>query len=110
MTTARTAQSRIRKARAELDSAHAGIERDIAPLRRAINRRRMAWIVASGFAGGFALSWLPPRLWARVGAAAGSGAAILARSLLTPMIAGALLARRPANPGDGAEREHGAQS
>jgi hypothetical protein len=97
-TTARKAQTRIRKARSELASAQSGIERDIAPWRRAFNRRRMAWIVAGGFAGGFALSWLPPRLWARIGAAAGSSAAIVARSLLTPMIAGALLARKEARP------------
>lgn len=94
MTTARTAQTRIRTARAELASAQSGIERDIGPWRRAFNRRRMAWIVAGGFVGGFALSWLPPRLWARIGAAAGSSAAIVARSLLTPIIAGALLARK----------------
>ncbi|HSE13859.1 MAG TPA: hypothetical protein VLB69_14595 [Rudaea sp.] len=108
MKTARMAQTRIRKARAELASAHAGIERDIAPWRRALNRRRMAWIVAGGFVGGFALSWLPPRLWARIGAVVGSSAAVMARSLVTPMIAGALLARKEDRAAAAAESEESA--
>jgi polyferredoxin len=94
MTTARAAKTRIRTARTELALAQSGIKRDLAPWREAFNRRRTAWIVAGGFAGGLALAWLPPRLWAKIGSVAGSGAALAARSLLTPMIAGALLARK----------------
>ena len=94
MTTARAAKTRIRTARTELALAQSGIQRDLAPWREAFNRRRTAWIVAGGFAGGLALAWLPPRLWAKIGSVAGSGAALAARSLLTPMIAGALLVRK----------------
>jgi hypothetical protein len=94
MTAARTAKTRIRTARAELALARSEVRRDLEPWREAFNRHRTAWIVAGGFAGGLALAWLPTRLWAKVGAVAGSGAAMAARSLLTPMIAGALLARK----------------
>ena len=102
MTTARLAKTRMRKATAELAVAGSGIKRDLAPWRAAFNRRRTVWIVAGGFAGGMALAWLPPRLWARIGAVAGSGAALAARSVLTPMIAGALLSRKqpPASAGE----------
>jgi len=40
------------------------------------------------------MAWLPRRAWARIGAVAGSCAGIVARSVLTPMIAGAFLARK----------------
>ena len=106
-TSARKAKSRIHAARTELESARTGIERDIAPWRRSFERRRIAWVVAGGFAGGFALSLLPPKLWARIGALVGSSAAIMARSLVTPMIAGALLARKEPLP-PAAESEHSA--
>jgi hypothetical protein len=94
MTTSQLAKTRIRAATADLAVARSGIERDLAPLRAAFNRRRMVWIVAGGFAGGMALALLPRRLWAGIGAMAGSGAALVARSMLTPMIAGALMARK----------------
>jgi len=96
MTTARAAKTRIRTARTELALAQSELRHDLEPWREAFNRRRTAWILASGFAGGLALAWLPPRLWARIGSIAGSGAALMARSLLTPMIAGALVARAQA--------------
>ena len=95
-TSVRKAKSQIQTARTELDSARAGIDRDLAPWRDRFRQHRTAWIVAGGFAGGFALSWLPPKLWARIGSVVGGSAAIVARSLLTPMIAGALLARKDA--------------
>jgi hypothetical protein len=94
MTTARTAKTRIRNARTELALARSEVRRDLEPWRATFDRHRTAWIVAGGFAGGLALAWLPTRLWARIGAVAGSGAAMAARSLLTPMIAGALIARK----------------
>jgi hypothetical protein len=98
MTTARLAKTRIRKATAELAVATSGIKRDLTPLREAFNRRRTTWIVAGGFASGMALALLPPRLWARIGALTGGGAALVARSMLTPIIAGALMARKQPPP------------
>jgi len=96
MTTARAAKTRIRTARTELASAQSELRHDLEPWREAFNRRRTTWILAGGFVGGLALAWLPRRLWAGIGAVAGSGAALMARSLLTPMIAGALVARAQA--------------
>jgi hypothetical protein len=43
---------------------------------------------------GFALSSFSPRLWARLGAAMATSAALIARSVLTPMIAGAIAAHQ----------------
>jgi len=98
MTTASLARTRMRKATAEMAVAGSGIERDLAPWRAAFNRRRAVWIVAGGFASGMALACLPPRLWARIGALTGGGAALIARSMLTPRIAGALMARKQPPP------------
>jgi hypothetical protein len=100
------AKIRMRKATSELDAARSGIERDLAPWRAAFNRRRTAWIVAGVFAGGMALAWIPPWVWAGIGAVAGRSAALVARSLLTPMIAGALLARK--QPPASAAEQHSA--
>jgi hypothetical protein len=96
MTTARAAKTRIRTARTELALAQSELRHDIEPWREAFNRRRTTWILAGGFASGLALAWLPRRLWATIGSVAGGGAALMARSLLTPMIAGALVARAQA--------------
>jgi hypothetical protein len=96
-----TPQERIRLAEAELDAAHAALARDTDPIRTSFRRHRGAWIVGGGLVGGFALSWLPTRLWARVGAIVGGGAALAARSMLTPMIAGALMSRQPSADADG---------
>ncbi len=96
MTTARAAKTRIRTAQTELALAQSELRHDLEPWREAFHRRRTVWILAGGFAGGLALAWLPRRMWARIGSVAGSGAALMARSLLTPMIAGALVARAQA--------------
>ncbi len=93
---ARTAQDRVVEAQLELDMAHAALARDTTPLRTSLRRHRAAWIVAGGVVGGFALSWLPPRTWAKVGAFVGGSTAMIARSMLTPMIAGAIMSRASA--------------
>ena len=90
-----SAQARVRAAQAELDAAHRALARSSAPIEASIRRRRATWILASGFFGGLALSSLSPRLWARIGALVGSASALVARSVLTPMIAGALVSRTP---------------
>jgi len=92
----RSARARLRVAQSETMAAEAGFRREAAVLRAWFDQHRTACIVAGGFVGGLALSSLPRRAWSRIGAVAGGGAAALARSLLTPMIAGALLARRQA--------------
>ena len=49
--------------------------------------------VMQQLAGGFAVGMLPRGLWSGLGAMAGSIGAILVRSVLTPMLAGAVVAR-----------------
>ena len=99
MTAARTRpRQRIEAAQNNLAAAQQRLGHDAAVLRAAFNRRRATWIVAGGLAGGFALGALPPRVWSRVGALLGTSAAIVARSVLAPMIAGALFARECDKP------------
>jgi hypothetical protein len=98
-----TPQERIRLAEAELDAAQAALTRDTVPLRSSLRRHRGALIVGGGLISGFALCWLPTRLWARVGAIVGGGAAMAARSMITPMIAGALMSRQQAAAADGTD-------
>lgn len=95
-TRARNARARLRAAQLETDAAAERLQGDVARLRAWVRRHRIACIVAGGFLGGVALSALPRRMWARVGAIAGAGAAAIARSMLAPMIAGAFAAKAAA--------------
>ena len=83
----RAAQARVEAARLEL-TGHA------VALKATLQRRRIALIIGSGVATGLAAGLLPTRVWARIGGLVGGTAAILARSMVTPMVAGALLARK----------------
>jgi hypothetical protein len=101
------AAARVRKAEVDLASAEHALVTSARPWRSRMRRHRNALIVCSGFACGLALTFFPPRWWARIGAFAGSIAATAARSAFTPAIIGAVLShfRR----GDGAS-EMGAQA
>jgi hypothetical protein len=78
-------------------AAHARVANDLVPLCAAFARHRSAWIVGGGLVSGFALAFLPRRLWSGIGALLGGTAALVARSVVAPMIAGAIVAReRPA--------------
>ena len=90
MTSARSAAERVRTAQTTLEVAHSTLLRDTVPIRASFHRHPVAWIVAGGLLGGFALSWLPIRLWTKIGATLAGGGALIARSLLTPLIVGAL--------------------
>lgn len=92
MTGAGTAAGRVCAAQAALDAAHTAFVLETLPIKASFCRHRVAWIVGGGLLGGWALNWLPLRAWARIGAAIGGTGALLARSFLTPLIAGALLA------------------
>jgi hypothetical protein len=96
-TAAKNAKARLRAAQLETETASARLKQDVAVVRAWIARHQTACIVAGGFLSGVALSSLPTRLWSKVGAVAAAGAAAVARSMLTPMIAGAFLARRTAD-------------
>ena len=86
---------RLRAAAAQLrlESARRRFRDDTAPLRAGFARHRAAWLLTGGFAGGFAVGMLPRGLWSGLGAMAGSIGAMLVRSVLTPMLAGAVVAR-----------------
>lgn len=90
----KAARARMRAAQHDLEFAQGALRRDLVPVRAWVRRHRSACIVAGGLLSGFALAALSPRLWGRIGAAFGSSAAILARSVLTPIIAGAVVARQ----------------
>ena len=84
---------RVAAAQLRLESARRRFRHDTAPLRAGFARHRAAWLLAGGFAGGFAVGMLPRGLWSGLAAMVGSISTILARSVLTPMLAGAIVAR-----------------
>lgn len=103
-------KARLKAARSEIAPAQIALQRDLAAVRAWAGRHRGMLVTASGFLGGIALSALPRRFWRGIGGAAAAIAATMARSLLTPMIAGAFLAKRqsaatpsPATPVPAAE-------
>ena len=89
----RSPSARAAAAQQNVLAARARVNRDLAPLRAAFERHRSAWIVGGGLASGFALAFLPRRLWSGVGAVLGGTTALVARSVVAPMIAGAIVAR-----------------
>lgn len=84
---------RVAAAQLRLEGARKRFRDDTAPLRAGFARHRAAWLLAGGFAGGFAVGMLPRGLGSGLGAMAGSIGGILVRSVLTPMLAGAVIAR-----------------
>ena len=86
-----TAIARVRLAEAELATAEREFMKSALPWRQRLHRHRNALNLASGFAAGLALTLLPSRWWAGVGAAVGKTAASSARSPLAPAILGAVL-------------------
>ena len=87
-----TAAARVRQAEANLVSAEHALIRSARPWRWRLREHRTTLILCSGFASGLALTFFPPRWWARIGAFAGATAATAARSAFTPSIVGAVLA------------------
>lgn len=92
--TSRSAKARLRAARSEAQLAARRVHNDGHALWSRFEQHRVAWLVAGGFVGGLALSSLPRRFWARIGGFAAASAAVVARSMLAPMIAGALVAKK----------------
>jgi hypothetical protein len=84
--------ARVRQAEANLASAEHALIQSAGPWRWRLRRHRNALILCGGFVSGLALTFFPPRWWARIGAFAGATAATAARSALTPAIVGAVLA------------------
>jgi predicted lipid-binding transport protein (Tim44 family) len=89
---------RVAAAQLRLENARRRFRHDTAPLRAEFARHRAAWLLAGGFAGGIAVGMLPRRLWSGLGAMLGSIGAIAVRSLLAPVVAGAVVARDRGGP------------
>jgi hypothetical protein len=88
-----SAATRVRLAEAQLTHAEQVLADSARPWRVRLHKHRNVLILGGGFASGLALTFLPPRWWARIGAAAGATAATVARSALTPAIVGAVVAQ-----------------
>ena len=86
-------KSRVNEAQADVDAEGAELADSLAIIRARMRKHRTGVILGAGLVSGFALSLLPTKLWARVGAVLGATGALVARSVLAPMIAGALIAR-----------------
>lgn len=88
-----SAAARVSAARADLAIAESALEKSARSWRLRIHRHREALVLFGGFASGLALTLLPPRWWARLGAIVGATAAGAARASLTPVIVGVALAQ-----------------
>jgi hypothetical protein len=88
-----TAAMRVRQAQNQLVAAEDELAKSALPWRRGLQRHRGALALCGGFIGGLALTLLPPRWWARVGAVIGATAAGVARSALTPAVIGAVISQ-----------------
>lgn len=88
-----SAIARMHLAQAELATAEREFMKSALPWRQRLHRHRNAINLASGFVAGLALTLLPSRWWAGVGAALGKTAASSARSPLAPAIIGAVLSQ-----------------
>jgi hypothetical protein len=97
-----SATTRVRLAEANLACAERALVESARPWRVHLRKHRSALILVGGFASGLALTFFPPRWWARIGAFAGATAATAARSAFTPAIVGAVMAQF--------RRDHGADS
>jgi len=86
------AAARVRAAEAEVASAKRALIASARPWRWRMQRHRGALIVCGGFVSGLALTFFPPRWWARMGAFAGATAATAARSAFTPAVIAAVVA------------------
>ena len=100
MSTTPTPAVRVRAAQARVEAARLELTGHVAALRTTLERRRTTLILGSGFVAGLAIGVLPTRVWSGLGALLGGTGALLARSMLTPMVAGALLARSGLAPTD----------
>lgn len=93
-----SAGARVKAAQIRVEAARLELAGHTSALRALVHRRRATLIVGAGLATGMAAGLMPVRAWARAGALIGGIGALVARSVLTPMIAGALIARQERTP------------
>ena len=101
--------ARVRAAQVHLAAAEQELAASAQPWWRRIRRHRGAIAAVGGLSSGMALTLLPPRWWARFGAALGTAAALMARSSLTPALIGAALAQLRRGDGNKPESTPAAQ-
>jgi len=88
-----SARARVRRARVELDAAEQQLAAGWQPWRAGFRNHRLSALIGAGLLGGFAAATVPPKHWARLGAAVFGGAAWLTRSAIGPAVLGALWTR-----------------
>jgi len=77
----------------ELDAAEQQLAAGWQPWRAGFRNHRLSALIGAGLLGGFAAATVPPKHWARLGAAVFGGAAWLTRSAIGPAVLGALWTR-----------------
>jgi len=87
------ARARVRRAQVELDAAEQQLAARWQPWRGRFRKHRLSALIGAGLLGGLAAATVPPKHWARLGAAVFGGAAWLARSAIGPAVLGALWTR-----------------
>ena len=101
------ASERVRRAQRELSVAQECLETNVDAWRAWTRKRRLAIAAGSGFVSGLALTLLPTRWWARIGALTAESAAVAARSLVLPFLAGAIVGEvQRRTSGTDADRPH----
>ncbi len=85
-----SAQRKVRDARVALEQAEVALQANCYLWKRNFEKHRSAVILGGGFLAGIAFTALPPRIWAKLGAAIGGGTAWLARSPFSATLAGTL--------------------
>jgi hypothetical protein len=90
----RTASARLRSAQADVVAARAALDHAASPWRAVARRHRSALIIGGGFVGGLAAGALPRSAWRTLRSGVAIATTALAKSVLMPLIAGTLFARR----------------
>jgi hypothetical protein len=84
------ARARVHCAQVQLDAAEKQLAARWQPLAERISQHRLSLLIGGGLLGGLALTAVPTKLWARIGAALFGGSAWIARSAIGPAVFGAL--------------------
>ena len=87
------ARARVRQAQMELDAAEQQLAERWQRWRCRFRQHRLSVLIGAGLFGGLAAATVPPKHWARLGAAVFGGAAWLTRSAIGPALLGALWTR-----------------
>jgi len=84
------ARVRVHRAQLQLDAAEEQLAARWPPLAERMGQHRFSLLVGGGLLGGLALTAVPTKTWAQIGAALFGGSAWIARSAVGPAVFGAL--------------------